>query len=172
MPKFQDMVTWQQAEILMQPAFIRLIDNLRKQLEQSAWKGTYEDVQVWQEGVSDEVKFKVRQLQAELETATTDAQAVEIEQVLADLPTPFPGYHLRLEHHDQTVTLDMWELCYQICFRYYDVESGTSHEPDQAIGESVEVDTNLLDDSGEVDWNRLDEKTHQLVEAIFARLPV
>ncbi len=69
MPKFSDVATWQQAEQLMQPAFIRLVDNLRKQLEQSPWKGTYEDVQLWAEDVSNDVRLQVTQLQAALQSA-------------------------------------------------------------------------------------------------------
>jgi len=41
-PKITDTVAWQQAELLMQPTFIRIIDNIRNQLDESAWKGTYE----------------------------------------------------------------------------------------------------------------------------------
>ena len=34
-PKFKDIIAWEQAQLLMQPAFIRVLDNLRKQLELS-----------------------------------------------------------------------------------------------------------------------------------------
>ena len=43
-PKFKNKQAWEQAQLLMQPAFIRVIDNLRKQLEQSSWKGTYQEI--------------------------------------------------------------------------------------------------------------------------------
>ena len=43
-PTFNDMVSWQQAEVLMQPSLIRLLDNLRQQLETSSWQGTYAEV--------------------------------------------------------------------------------------------------------------------------------
>jgi len=32
MPKFSNITSWEQAELLMQPAFIRIIDHIRKQL--------------------------------------------------------------------------------------------------------------------------------------------
>ncbi len=74
MPKFQDMLTWQQADLLMQPAFIRLIDNFRKKLDESVWTGKYEDIEVWPEGTSDATKFRVKQLQAELESLPLNKQ--------------------------------------------------------------------------------------------------
>jgi len=52
MSKITDTVAWQQAELLMQPTFIRIIDNIRNQLDESAWKGTYEDADLasWDDG--------------------------------------------------------------------------------------------------------------------------
>jgi hypothetical protein len=35
----------------------------------------------------------------------------------------------------------------------------------------VEVDTTLFDETGEVDWNRLDAKAIQIVDQVFANLP-
>lgn len=169
MPKFPDVATWQQAEQLMQPAFIRLIDHLRKQLEQSSWKGTYEDVQVWSEDVSDAVRFRVTQLQTELQNASAE-EVIAIEAALAQLPSSYPGYHLHLQQHDQQITVDLWNLCYQICFQNYDAASGTSH----ALGDSsqgVSIDVALFEEMGAVDWNRLDRKTQQIVEQLFASLP-
>lgn len=123
-PKIKNEVAWQQASVLMQPALIRVIDNIRKQLEDSTWQGTYEEVQ-----------------------------------------TPFPGYILCLQNQDQKVSFDVWDLCYQICFSNY--------RPTHAEMESldVEIDTSLLDETGDVDWNRLDTKAKQLVQEVFANLP-
>jgi molybdopterin converting factor small subunit len=161
-PKFADMQAWQQAELLMQPAFIRLIDNLRKQLETSSWKGTYRDVMVWADDTPDDVKTTVTQLKEQLETASPEEQAT-IQEILSKLPTPYPGYELRLENSDRHLTIDLWELCYKICFRTGEKEL-TDDRP-------VEVDTNLIDDTGEVDWNRLDDKTKEVVSEIFEHLP-
>lgn len=107
----------------MQPTLIRTIDNLRKQLEESSWTGTYREVQ-----------------------------------------EPFPGYKLDLERGDRKETIDIWDLCYQICFRNY--------QPTHATEESyeVEIDTSLLDDNGEVDWSRLDAKAQSIVADIFELL--
>lgn len=174
LPKISDPSVWQQAEILMQPAFIRIIDNFRKQLDTSSWKGTYQDVLVWASDTSDETKAIVTQLLAEMETATSQRSA-EIRHTLAKLPMPHPGYHLCLQRQDQQiretspsndeassefVSIDLWELCYKLCFRDY--LPGT---------EVIDIDTNLIDEMGEVDWNLLDEKAKSLVEEIFAQLP-
>jgi hypothetical protein len=159
-PKITDPNLWHQAELLMQPAFIRVVDNIRKQLDVSSWKGTYQDVLVWSPGTTSETKAKVTRLIQELETATPE-QADEIRRTLAKLPVPHPGYHLCLQRQDQQVNLDLWELCYQVCFRDY--VSGMM---------VVSIDTSLLDDAGEVDWNKLDLKTKNLVEEVFGNLPM
>ncbi|ACB53420.1 unknown [Crocosphaera subtropica ATCC 51142] len=44
-PTFQNAADWDKAEILMQPTFIRVMDNLRKQLEKSSLVATYEEIQ-------------------------------------------------------------------------------------------------------------------------------
>ena len=43
-PQFKTRLAWDKAEILMQPALIRILDNIRKQLEISEWKGSFQDV--------------------------------------------------------------------------------------------------------------------------------
>lgn len=165
MPKFRDMASWQQANLLMQPAFIRVVDNIRKQLELSDWQGTYTDDLLFPEGTSDEEQAKVKQLQVELATATTE-RAAEIEAALAQLPTPFPGYQLHLAHGQQEITVDIWDLCYQICFRNF---TGTVSKTG-SVNDEVEVDTSLFDPTGDLDWNRLDDKTRAIVENLFSHL--
>jgi len=169
-PKFCDAATWQQAAILMQPVFIRLVDNLRKQLEQSVWQGTYHDAPVWQEAVSDAVKAEVMDLKAALATASPDAIAV-IERKLTQLPSPELGYHLCLSRQEQKITIDLWELCYQICFYDYDAQTGMSRGVEQPGCEGVTVDLSLFDEMGEVDWFNLDVKAQQVVAEVFAALP-
>ncbi|ELS05581.1 hypothetical protein Xen7305DRAFT_00053280 [Xenococcus sp. PCC 7305] len=43
-PQFKTRPAWDKAQILMQPAFIRILDNIRKQLETSPWQGDFKDV--------------------------------------------------------------------------------------------------------------------------------
>ncbi len=124
-PKITSQIAWQQAELLMQPALIRVLDNIRKQLDESVWSGTYQEVY-----------------------------------------TPLPGYQLLLEHQDKQMYVDIWELCYQVCFVHYN----PTHPEMQS--QEVEIDTSLIEeDTGDVDWNRLDAKARELIQGIFDRLP-
>jgi hypothetical protein len=123
-PKFKNTVAWQQAEMLMQPALIRIVGQVGKQLEQTTWKATYKDVQ-----------------------------------------TPIPGYELCLERHDTSVCVDLWDLCFQVCFRNY------SPGHTELESQEVEIDTTLIDETGDVDWQCLDTKAQHLVEKVFADLP-
>jgi hypothetical protein len=159
-PKITNSVAWQQAELLMQPAFIRVVDNIRKLLDLSDWKGTYQDVLIWPPETTEDTKAVVTKLLQELEAATPD-KSVEIREILARLPIPHPGYHLCLQRQDQEVSLDLWELCYQVCFLDYTAPNN----------DVVEIDTSLIDEGGDVDWQRLDNKARQLVEQVFASLP-
>jgi hypothetical protein len=130
-PQFPDTIAWQQAELLMQPAYIRILDHIRKQLEQSPWKGTYQEIQ-----------------------------------------TPYPGYQLSLQQKDASVTIDLWDLCFQACFRNYNPSPATLPQSSDSGALPVEIDTSLLDDdTNDVDWQRLDAKARQLVEQVFANLP-
>ncbi|MGB3636754.1 MAG: hypothetical protein WBA39_04060 [Rivularia sp. (in: cyanobacteria)] len=158
-PKITNSLAWQQAELLMQPTFIRVVDNVRKLLDNSSWKGTYHDVLTWAAGTSEEKIAIVTQLVQELETATPE-QGSQIRETLAKLPTPHPGYHLCLQRQEQQVNVDLWELCYQVCFVEYTLSDDT-----------VDIDTSLIDESGDVEWNLLDKKAIRVVEAMFASLP-
>ena len=158
-PKITNSLAWQQAELLMQPTFIRVVDNVRKLIDNSSWKGTYHDVLTWAAGTSEETKAIVTQMVQELETATPE-QAVQIRETLAKLPTPHPGYHLCLQRQEQQVNVDLWELCYQVCFVKYTLSDDT-----------VDIDTSLIDESGDVEWNLLDKKAKRMVEEMFAKLP-
>ncbi|NES95189.1 MAG: hypothetical protein F6K32_08135 [Desertifilum sp. SIO1I2] len=123
-PKFRDTTSWQQAEVLMQPALLRVVDNIRKQLDVSGWKGTYEEVE-----------------------------------------TPIPGHQLCLQRNGQQFVYNIWDLCFQVCFRDY------QPAPGEEGSQEVEVDTRLLNEEGEVDWQQLEDKTKSIIEALFATLP-
>jgi hypothetical protein len=164
-PQFTDNASWQQADRLMQPALIRTIDNIRKQLESETltWKGAYREFPIWPEDVSAETQAQIVLLRQELSTAT-GAQVDDITAALADMPQPIPGYELVLSQVGQeSVVVNIWEVCYRVCFV----------NPDAVIaGEAmVQVDTSLLEaDTGEVDWGQLDGKTQAIVGAIFEGL--
>jgi hypothetical protein len=109
----------------MQPTYIRVVDNLRKALEDSAWRESYQEVQ-----------------------------------------TPIPGYELCLSSQDQEIKVNLWELCFEVCFQDY--QRG-SVPIDSEL--KVDVDTSLINpETGEVDWEKLDAKAKQQVEQLFASL--
>jgi hypothetical protein len=159
LPKITNSTSWQQAEILMQPAFIRVIDNIRKQLDVCDWKGTYQDVLTWPANTTDETKALVTQLVQNMETATI-AQIEEIKKTLTSLPMPYPGYHLLLQRQQEQVNIDLWDLCYQVCILNYSSQNT-----------AVDIDTNLIDEYGDVNWQYLENKTQELVKQVFANLP-
>ncbi len=160
MLKFAHPQVRQLADQLMQPALIRIIDNIRKQLDSSDWQGTYHETQLWPEGMAETVLHRFKALQAQLSSATPEA-ADEIRDELAQLPQPFPGYELHLTHDEQVRIVDVWELCYCVCFEQYPV----------ATEEAVTIDQSLIDrEINDVDWLVLDRKAKSIVEEVFTNL--
>ena len=105
-PQINDLNTWNQAELLLQPAFIRVIDNFRKAVESTDWESRYEDLQDWPEEATESQKERWAELSALLEsTQPIDLEAVEAE--LANLPTPELSYRLNLERGTQQVQFDL-----------------------------------------------------------------
>jgi hypothetical protein len=155
LPRITDPTIWQKAELLMQPAFIRIIDNIRKQLDGSSWQGTYHDVLIWPPEITDQAKMHVTQLLHAMGTATSQ-QMEEIRATLTQLPIPHPGYHLQLQRQEHQVSLDLWDLCYQVCFVNYSRENSV-----------VTVDASLVDELGNVDWHQLENKTKRLIQQVF-----
>ncbi len=127
-PTFKTRLAWEQAQVLMQPAMLRVVDNIRKELESSNWKGTYKEV-----------------------------------------TAPIPGYHLCLKDADRQVEVDVWELCYRVCFVEYEPVQHIFSLEDES-GYEVDVDTRLIDDLGEVDWHLLESKAQQSVRTVFNKL--
>jgi hypothetical protein len=143
------------ANHLMQPCLIRIIDNLRKATETLDWQSEYTQVQHWPEGTTEAQQQQVAELAAQLDQADADT-APQIEQALRQLPTPTPIYHLRLTQGERVAELDVWELCFRLCF------------VDYALGQPVTVDAGLVEADGEVDWITLDEKAKTLVSQALA----
>ncbi len=166
-PQINDLKTWNQAELLLQPAFIRLIDNFRKAVKTTDWDSRYEDLQDWPEEATEAQKARWADLSALLEsTQPVDIEAIEAE--LQSLPTPELSYRLNLERGEQQVQFDLWQLCYQVCFQAYvpglPSDVGNDTQP-------VEIDDRLLDNQGEVDWVALDKKVQNITEQIMQSLP-
>jgi hypothetical protein len=130
-PKFKTLLDWEQAQALMQPAFIRVIDNIRKELDDTSWQGTYQEIQ-----------------------------------------SPYPGYELYLTQQNQSVTVDIWDLCYQVCFLNYNFTVSRENAGRPEVTLEVEIDTSLLDETGEVDWQALETKAQRVVKTVFSSLPI
>lgn len=159
MLKFETPQARQLADHLLQPALIRVIDNIRKQLEVSDWQGTYQETQIWPEVTPESTLQRFKELQAQLNQASPEeADVIRLE--LTQLPQPFPGYELHLTKAEQVCVVDVWQLCYGVCFQTYPVTDGP-----------VTIDVSLIDyELNDVDWLVLDNKAKALVEDVFNQL--
>ncbi|MEM1278479.1 MAG: hypothetical protein AAF827_13815 [Cyanobacteria bacterium P01_D01_bin.6] len=159
MLKFETPQARQLADQLLQPALIRIIDNIRKQLETSDWQGTYQETQLWPEGTPESTLQRFKELQAQLNHATPEA-ADTIRAELTQLPQPFPGYELHLTQAAQERVVDVWHLCYCVCFQTYPVADAP-----------VRIDESIIDhELNDVDWLVLDNKAKTIVEDVFNQL--
>ena len=128
-PQFKTRLAWEQAQVLMQPALIRVLDNIRKSLETSSWKGTYQEI-----------------------------------------TEPIPGYLLCLSKDNRTIEVDIWQLCYQVCFQSYTPAPQHIFSGLEERSVEVEIDNRLLDETGEIDWQLIEAKAQQAVRQVFANL--
>jgi hypothetical protein len=154
MPAFSTPLAQQQIHLLMQPALIRVIDNIRKQLEELAWQSRYEDDVIWPAQTTEEQKQQFMVLQQMLDNVDTENQD-ELLMALSQLPQPQHIYTLILTDANPERRIDIWQLCYQICCQNYDALNPAL---------ALEADTNLFDpELADVDWVRLDEKAKVIV---------
>ncbi|MEM9163907.1 MAG: hypothetical protein AAGC54_12670 [Cyanobacteria bacterium P01_F01_bin.4] len=161
MPRFVTDLARQQAQILMQPALIRVIDNIRKQLDVSRWQGRYEDEMIWPEGTTDQQQQTYTQLQQQMEAVAADVYD-QLQAQLDRLPQPQHLYTLCLSKDEHEQKIDLWELCYQVCC--------TNYEATQ-LETALEIDTTLFDEEiNDIDWVKLYEKAKQLVKNAFEQL--
>jgi hypothetical protein len=158
----------QTALTLMQPTFIRVMDHLRRTLEQSDWKGQYETAYAWTEGTTPEVKAEVLGIYNRIEVAPKSEQA-SLESLLNLLPEPIPIYLLHLDKAQETRTLNLWELCYQICLADYTPEIESTGFVEVDLDEAA-PDVSLFDALGEVDWVQLDQKAAAVIKSAFESL--
>ncbi len=163
MPEFATALEREKIEQLMQPALIRVIDNIRKQLDSSVWQGSYEEELIWPEGTTVEQQQEYLELQKGLHGVPSEEHD-RVAARMSALPQPSPLYTLRLKNdgQEEDQTIDIWSLCYRVCATAYRDESSAA----------ITADETLFDESGEVDWRVLDDKTLGLVESIFKSLPI
>ena len=112
MPQFATAQDQRYAQALMQPALIRIIDNIRKQLEGSDWEGSYRDELCWQTDTTAEQKQQYLALQKMLEKATPNEHD-QIQATLAGLPEPQHICTLCRKNQEQQQEINIWKLCYR-----------------------------------------------------------
>lgn len=128
-PKFKTSLAWEQAQLLMQPALLRVLDNIRKQLDASNLKGTYQEI-----------------------------------------TEPIPGYILTLSKGDLSIEVDIWQLCYQVCFQDYNLPQQHLFSGAEQRTVEVEIDQRLFNATGELDWHLIEDKAQQAVRQVFAEI--
>lgn len=161
MPQFATAQDQRYAQALMQPALIRIIDNIRKQLDASDWEGSYRDDMRWPAETTAEQQQQYLALQEMLETATPE-EYDQIQVTLAQLPSPDHRYTLCLKKQDQQQEIDVWQLCYRLCNAADTADTNNS---------PITIDLSLLNlEMGDVDWIALDKKAKRLVEETFQAL--
>ena len=166
-PKFATPLDRTKVEQLMQPALIRVIDNVRKQLDASDWQGKYEEALIWPADTNETQKQAYATLQKRLHGVPPEEHD-RVAALMAQLPQPSPLYTLRLSKSDfPDQTVDIWQLCYRVCAQLEESSLEKSSLEDRVIA----ADISLLDEDGEVDWRSLDDKTRALIEDIFKHLP-
>ena len=129
-PQFKTRIDWEKAQLIMQPALIRVLDNIRKELDKSTWKGTFRE-------------------------------AAE----------PIPSYILCLTKDTQTIEIDIWQLCYQVCFLNYVPVALHIFSNASTSKIEVDIDDRLIDETGDIDWQLVEAKAQQSVRQVFDSLP-
>jgi hypothetical protein len=105
-PKFASELAWQQAEFLMQPIYIRIIDRIRQQGEVSSWKVSYEEVReprpinyLCLESGDRQLKYDIWDLCYQVcfvnydgSHSEAESQIVEVDTSLIDMEAKIPDW--------------------------------------------------------------------------------
>jgi hypothetical protein len=115
-PKFANELAWQQAEFLMQPIYIRIIDRIRQQSEVSTWQVSYEEVKephptnyLCLQSQEQQLKFDIWDLCYQVcflnydgSHSELESQIVEVDTSLIDMEAGIPDWH-RLDNKAKDV---------------------------------------------------------------------
>jgi hypothetical protein len=115
-PKFVDELAWQQAEFLMQPIYIRIIDRIRQQSETSTWQVSYEEIRdphpinyLCLQSANRQLKFDIWDLCYQVcfldydgSHSETESQIVAVDTSLIDMAAQTPDWH-RLDEKAKNV---------------------------------------------------------------------
>ncbi|MFM1843677.1 MAG: hypothetical protein RLZZ490_2420 [Cyanobacteriota bacterium] len=105
----------------------------------------------------------IDQLRQALETIPWRTRYEEIQD-------PFPGHQLILENGDRLYRVNLWDLCFQVCFANYQPRPFVDNLPDNQDLLLVEIDQTLFDETN-IDWTALDNKAQRCIQAMIAALP-
>ena len=158
----------QKLAMLMQPALIRLIDQLRQQLTEASITWTYETTELWPEDVPQETRQQYDEMTQALEIASDD-DAEKIQDVLETLPQPVPLYRLEIEQNDEKIHMNMWELCYQICLQKYKPQLDRMQVEAPNLS-SYKIDKTLWESNDSIDWEALNLKAKKVVQRLTQSL--
>ena len=115
-PKFADELAWQQAEFLMQPIYIRIIDRIRQQSETSTWQVSYEEIRdphpinyLCLKSANRQLKFDIWVLCYQVcflnydgSHSELESQIVAVDTSLIDMDAQIPDWH-RLDNKAKDV---------------------------------------------------------------------
>ena len=115
-PKFADELAWQQAEFLMQPIYIRIIDRIRQQSETSTWQVSYEEIRdphpinyLCLKSANRQLKFDIWDLCYQVcflnydgSHSELESQIVAVDTSLIDMEAQIPDWH-RLDNKAKDV---------------------------------------------------------------------
>ncbi len=87
-----------------------------------------------------------------------------------EVATPIPGHQLILEKGDRQYVVEVWDLCFQVCFANYQPEPFVDNLPGNQNPLLVEIDQHLFSETGAVDWTRLDQKAQQCIQRMLTAL--
>jgi hypothetical protein len=107
-PKFADELAWQQAEFLMQPIYIRIIDRIRQQSETSTWQVSYEEIRdphpinyLCLKSANRQLKFDIWDLCYQVcflnydgSHSELESQIVAVDTSLIDMEAQIPDWNL------------------------------------------------------------------------------
>ncbi|MEB3229232.1 MAG: hypothetical protein VKJ27_12715 [Synechocystis sp.] len=105
----------------------------------------------------------IDQLRQALETIPWRSRYEEVQD-------PIPGHQLILENGDRLYRVNIWDLCFQICFANYNPRPFVDNLPDNQDELWVEIDQTLFNEEN-VDWTALDHKAQACIQTMIAALP-
>ena len=121
-PKFASELAWQQAEFLMQPIYIRIIDRIRQQSEVSTWKVSYEEIRdphpinyLCLESGDKQLKYDIWDLCYQVcflnydgSHSELESQVVEVDASLIDMDASSPDW-LRVDNKAKDVIASIFD---------------------------------------------------------------